>query len=137
MTREDMTSLINRLHWIWNSHDYAAIPDVYSEDFVGHWSKSYSQPQSCGHSGIEAFLRETLTAFPDWHETVVDLIIDGDRIVTRFMATGTHQGLLGDLEPTGRQIEVEEISIFRVAGGKVAEQWGLADDLALLRQLGQ
>jgi predicted ester cyclase len=40
------------------------------------------------------------------------------------------------LEPTGRQIEIDEISIFRVENGKVAEQWCLVDYLTLMRQLG-
>lgn len=137
MTRDDMKALIERLHRIWNTSDLAAIPDIYADDFVVHWSKSYAPTESHGHEGIEAVIRDTLSAFPDWHEDIVDMVIDGDRIVTRYISTGTHKGAFLDLEPTGRQIKIDEISIFRVERDKVAEQWCLVDDLTLLRQLGR
>lgn len=137
MTRDDMKSLIRRLHRIWNTGDLAAIPQVYADEFVVHWSKSYGETDSRGHKGIEAAIQATLAAFPDWHEDVVDMVIEGDRIVTRYVSTGTHRGPFLDLKPTGSRIQIDEISIFRVDGDKVAEQWCLVDDLTLLRQLGR
>jgi predicted ester cyclase len=84
----------------------------------------------------EAAIRETRAAFPDWHERVVDMVIEGDRAVTRYVSTGTHQGLYKGVPPTGAAIEIDEISIYRIEGNRVAEQWCLVDDLTLLRQLG-
>jgi len=136
MKHDEMKNLIDRLHSIWNSGDLAAVPDVYSPDFVVHWSKSENPPESFGHEGVASAIRNTLAAFPDWHEKVVDLIIDQDRIVTRYVSTGTHLGPLWGLQPTGRRIEIDEISIFRIENGKVAEQWCLVDYPALMHQLG-
>ena len=135
MTRDDMKALIERLHRIWNTGDLGAIPDIYADDFVFHWSKSYAATVSHGHEGIEAVIQDTLALFPDWQEDIVDRVIEGDRIVTHYTSTGTHKGAFLDLEPTGRRIKIDEISIFRVEGGKVAEQRCPVDDLTLLRQL--
>jgi len=135
MTRIEMKSLIERLHLIWNTGDLSAILDVYSTDFVVHWSRCAQHPDSYGHEGVKAVIQETREAFPDWHENVVDVIIDGDRIVTRYISTGTLQGPYQGHEPTGKHIEIEEISIFRVADRKIAEQWCLVDDLAFMQQL--
>lgn len=137
MTREEMKALIERLHLIWNTADLTAIPDVYSPDFIVHWSRTADPPESHGHEGIRCAIQDTRAAFPDWQERVVDLVIEGNRIVTRYVSTGTHQGSFLELEPTGRRIEIDEISIFRVENGKVAEQWCLVDDLTLMRQLGR
>jgi hypothetical protein len=74
MTHDDMKALIERLHLIWNTAEFAAIPDVYSPDFIAHWSKSDDPPESYGHEGVETAIRHTLAAFPDWQENVVDLV---------------------------------------------------------------
>ncbi|MBT4889589.1 MAG: ester cyclase [Rhodospirillales bacterium] len=130
-----MKSVVEGLHAIWNSGDLEAIPDIYSTDFVVHWSKSAKVPDSHGHAGVKAVIEETRTAFPDWHENVVDMVIEGDRVVTRYISTGTHKGPFEGIPPTGKPIEIDEISIYRIEGGKIAEQWCMADDLALLNQL--
>ena len=136
MNRDNMKALIERLHAIWNTGDLDAIPDVYSRDVVVHWSRSDDPPESHGHEGAARAIRDTRAAFPDWHEVVVDMAIDGDRIVTRYVSTGTHRGPIVGIEPTGRRVEIDEISIFRVANGKVAEQWCLIDYPTFMRELG-
>ncbi len=135
MTRTEMKALIEQLHLIWNTGDLTMIPDVYAEDFVVHWSRSAEEPDSHGHEGVKAVIEETRTAFPDWFENVVDLIIDGDRIVTRYVSTGTHIGKYEGYEATGNQIRMDEISIFRVEKGKIAEQWCHEDGLTFMKQL--
>ena len=137
MTRNQMKALVEGLHAIWNSGDVAAVPKVYSPKVVVHWSKSEDVAESHGHAGVEAAIRETRGAFPDWHEEVVDMIVEGDRVVTRYVSSGTHGGPYGGVPATGRRVEIDEISIYRIAEGKVAEQWCLADNLALRAQLGQ
>ena len=127
--------LIKDLHKVWNFNLLSEIPNVYSEDFVVHWSKANKEFSSFGHDGIKKAIEETLIAFPDWFENVVDIIAENDRVVTRYVSTGTHSGPYQGIQPTGKKIKVEEISIFRLKENKVAEQWCLADDLALLKQL--
>ena len=136
MTRHQMKALIEQLHVIWNTGDLTAIPDVYAPDVVVHWSKSAKAPDSHGHEGVKAVIQETRAAFPDWYENVVDMVIEGDRVVTRYVSTGTHMADYQGMKPTGGQVEIDEISIFRIEAGKVAEQWCLEDDITFLRQLG-
>ena len=127
--------LIKDLHKVWNFNLLSEIPNIYTEDFVVHWSKANKEFSSFGHDGIKKAIEETLIAFPDWFENVVDIIAENDRVVTRYVSTGTHSGPYQGIQPTGKKIKVEEISIFRLKENKVAEQWCLADDLALLKQL--
>ena len=127
--------LIKDLHKVWNFNLLSEIPNIYTEDFVVHWSKANKEFSSFGHDGIKKVIEETLIAFPDWFEDVVDIIAENDRVVTRYVSTGTHSGPYQGIQPTGKKIKVEEISIFRLKENKVAEQWCLADDLALLKQL--
>ena len=79
-------------------------------------------------------------AFPDFHVTIEDQLAEGDKVVTRFTARGTHHGVwqspLGSIEPTGKQFVHEGIRIFRVADGRLVETWGGADTLHQLQQLG-
>ncbi len=83
------------------------------------------------------------TAFPDYHRTIEVQVAEGDLVVTRWTARGTHRGsyrssALGRaLEPTGRQVEVPGISIHRVTEGRIRESWVLGNDsVQLLLQLG-
>jgi predicted ester cyclase len=75
-------------------------------------------------------------AFPDYRETLLDLLEQGDRVAVRIRVTGTHRGPLGQMSPTDRPVAFEEIIIFRFEQGKVREQWGVPDMLAFYSQLG-
>ena len=85
--------LIKDLHKVWNFNLLSEIPNIYREDFVVHWSKVNEKPTSFGHNGIRKAIEDTLIAFPDWFEDVVDIIAENDRVVTRYISTGTHYGL--------------------------------------------
>jgi predicted ester cyclase len=63
-------------------------------------------------------------AFPDFTETIEDVVAEADRVVTRFTSTGTHLGALRGLAPTGRRLWMAEVAIFRVARGRIVEKLG-------------
>jgi predicted ester cyclase len=75
-------------------------------------------------------------AFPDLHITIEDLIEDGDKVVSRNMVTGTHQGEYMGIPPTGRSVRYNEIFILRFIGGRIAETWGVVDVFSQMKQLG-
>jgi predicted ester cyclase len=89
---------------------------------------------------VKQLITRLHTAFPDFHMTIEDQIAEGDKVVTRFTASGTHQGIwqspIGTLEPTDKRFQHEGIRIFRVVDGKLVETWGGADTLSQLQQLG-
>jgi len=73
--------------------------------------------------------------FPDYTFELLDLVAEGDRVVARMPWTGTHTGPVLDLPPSGRRVSVDEIVIFRVAGGRIVEAWEVWDEHAMRRQL--
>jgi predicted ester cyclase len=63
------------------------------------------------------------------------VIAEGDKVVGRNTVTGTHQGEYLGLPPTGKSVTYDEIFIFRFAGGRIVETWGVVDVLSQMRQL--
>jgi predicted ester cyclase len=92
-----------------------------------------------GATGASA-LKEVMTvldrAFPDLRVTIDDLVEEGDKVVARNSVTGTHLGAYLGRPPTGQPVAYSEIFIFRFAGGRIAEIWGVVDVLSQLKQLG-
>jgi steroid delta-isomerase-like uncharacterized protein len=128
--------LARALHDIWNTGDLDRIEAVYASDFVAHWPASSEVPERRGLDGVRFGVQRIRTAFPDWHERIEDVFASGDRVASRYVSTGTHRGAFWGLEPSGRRIEIQEMSIYRVADGRIAEQWCLFDELGRLQQLG-
>lgn len=85
--------------------------------------------------GVRDFVGGHHRSFPDWSEQVLDIVADGDRVVTRYHSTGTHKGEFQGIAPTGRRVEIAEVSVHRVLGGKIVEQWGFPDGLSHYLQL--
>jgi predicted ester cyclase len=135
MTRESKVDLVRRLHALWSTGDISMIPSIYAPGFVAHMPKGWIQSEFRGHVGVRAAIERIRTAFSDWTETIEDVIVEGDRVVTRYVSTGLHSGRFIGLAATGKTICLDEISIFRLDGGYIAEQWCLVDDISLARQL--
>lgn len=77
-----------------------------------------------------------LDAFPDIQIIDEDILVDGDKVVKRWVDVGTHTGPYAGHAATGRRVSVPGISIDRIENGKVVETWLAWDELNLLRQLG-
>ena len=77
-----------------------------------------------------------LTAFPDWHGTVDDIIAEGDTVVNRWTGHGTHLVELMGIPATGKPVTLTGITIFRVAGDKIVEEWTEMNQMSLMQQLG-
>jgi predicted ester cyclase len=76
-------------------------------------------------------------SFPDVYMEIVELIAEGDQVVGRFTCSATHLGEWLGQAPTGRRFErVDEVAIFRLRDGKIADAWSLEDTLGRLQQLG-
>jgi len=75
-------------------------------------------------------------AFPDFHETVEDIIAEGDKVWTRSTVTGTHKGEYRGLPSTGKKITFTVVDIWRIVNGKVVEKVGVYDQLDFYKELG-
>ncbi|TDE57983.1 ester cyclase [Nonomuraea mesophila] len=130
-------AIFQRFHEALNSRDAALIAATVDE--VCHPDVIFHAPVPTGVTGTRA-LKEVwpvlLRGFPDIRVEVQDVIAEGDRLVSRHVVTGTHQGEFRGLPPTGRAVTYDEIFIFRFADGRIAELWGVVDVLTQLRQLG-
>ncbi len=73
---------------------------------------------------------EAREGFPDLAIAVEDVMAEGDRVTARVTMRGTHSGEFQGIAPTGRQVEVRAIDMFRIQDGKIVEHWGHADDPA-------
>jgi len=133
MSLEENKVIVNRsTEGLWNKGNMAVIDELYATDFVIH------DPLQ-GDGDLEYFkqyARGVLTGIPDLHIATDDLIAEGDQVVKRWTARGTHKGNFMGVPATGNRIEVTGIEIFRIAGGKIAEIWSNMDSLGLMQQLG-
>jgi steroid delta-isomerase-like uncharacterized protein len=132
---EQNTALVDRaIAEVWNQGDFSRLDELVSNDIVVHGSAPGSDIH--GPEGVRQFYTMLRDAFPDLHFTIEDQIASGDRVVTRWTASGTHRGDFQGIAPTGRQVRVSGVDIDRIVDGKVVECWPIADYLYLLQQLG-
>jgi steroid delta-isomerase-like uncharacterized protein len=107
--------------------------EIFDASYVAHRLGAELPP---GPEGIKLFASVYRSAFPDVVMTVEDQIAEGDKVVTRWTARGTHQGELMGIPATGKPIVVPGISIGRFVGDKMVETWNSWDGLGMLQQLG-
>ena len=135
MSTEENKALVRRFYEeVWDRGNTDVAFDVFADDYVRHDLRpTDALPGPAGQKKIADSFR---AAFPDLAVTVDLLIGEGEFVVGRWTATGTHLGSWGPLEPTGRQARFAAVNIFRFEDGKVAEIWNHRDDLGLREQLG-
>jgi predicted ester cyclase len=109
-----------------------ALDDLFAPDFVEHQA-GITPPTLEGLKGSIAYLRN---AFPDLKVTIEEMTVDGDRLWARLSGRGTHRGVFAGVPPTGRPITVTVMDEARFKGGRIVEHWGVADQLALMAQIG-
>ena len=116
-----------------NQRDLDAIEETYAPDFVWHEPDQDIRGYEQGRQFASTFF----DAFPDINITVEDAIAEGDQVATRYTIRGTHRGETEEFgSPTERQMELEGITIHRIEGGKIAEEWERYDNLSVMQQLG-
>lgn len=134
MTAGDNEKLLERyVTEVWDNGNPEAVESFASEDFRRH-GRPGSEPLDLGDQ-IER-LQAFRSAFPDIGIRVDHVMTSDDHIAFRSTMTGTHQGELMGIAPTGLKVTVQLVDMIRVEAGKFAEQWGGPDMLDLVRQLG-
>jgi steroid delta-isomerase-like uncharacterized protein len=109
--------------------------EIVTEDIAFYGPNYWGQPVR-GLNEFKGFVSYLRSAFPDLHFTVEEEVVAGDRVATRFMLYGTHQGEWMGIAPTGQQMALPGVDLFRVSGGKIAEVRVFYDTLGLMQQLG-
>jgi len=113
---------------------FDVVDELVASDYVGHDS---AEPEPIlGPDGLKELVERYRSAFAGARLTVDDQVAEGDRVATRWTARGTHTGEIAGIGPTGKDITVSGVTISRLAGGRIAEQWTTWDTLGMLVQLG-
>jgi steroid delta-isomerase-like uncharacterized protein len=119
-----------------NGSKPAVAHEIFAPGFVYHEPPSISP----GGSGPEAMAQEAANyyqAMSDAQWVVHDVIAgENDMVTVRWTGQGTHDGSLAGIPPTGKQVSVEALTLFRIDGGKIVELWDCWDALGLLQQVG-
>ena len=130
MSLEENKAIILSLYEADNKKDLTILDEVISPDF---FDPSF---QLRGPEGYKQFETAFFKAFPDWIETIEDIIAEGDKVWIRFTGTGTHKGEFRGLTPTGKKVTFKGVQIWRLVDGKVVSKDSILDLLDALRQLG-
>jgi steroid delta-isomerase-like uncharacterized protein len=130
----DHTASIQRLYDIINTGDIDGFGRQLADDFVEHDEIPGIPPTK---DGVIQYFRLLLAAFPDMRMDVEDIIASGDKAVARVRVTGTNKGEFMGMPATGKSVAMKLIDITRFGDdGLAREHWGVADQLAMMQQLG-
>ena len=111
--------------------------DLSDEIFAPNFVRYDAAPdQVSGVEDLKHFFAMLHSGFPGFQTTIEDLLSEGDKVVLRFTFHGTHQGEFMGIAPTGKQVTMAGIDIFRIADGKIVEMWNQEDVLGMMQQLG-
>ena len=120
---------------VWNKGNLAVLDEIITKDHDNTGPGTLPGLPN-GPEGSKQFVTTYRNAFPDVRFTIDDQIAEGDKVVTRWTAHGTHQGELQGIPATGKSTTVTGIAVNRLVNGKIAESWGIFDQFGMLQQLG-
>jgi len=116
---ENKTAVRRMFEEVMNQGNLQAVDELVADDY------KLTDPPGLppGKEGLRALANMYRTGAPDLHMTVEDLIGEGDQVVARWTATGTHTGDMMGLPPTGQKVQFRALSWLRMKDGRIAEEW--------------
>lgn len=133
MSRRNTDTIRRFYDDLWNRWDLGLADEIVAPDvrFRGSLGTTLQ-----GREAFKGYVERVRAAFPDWHNQIDELIDAGDTVVARITCSGTHEGELFDVAPTGRRVSYVAVGIFRLAGGRIEEAWVVGDTQEIWRALG-
>ncbi|MDH3601605.1 MAG: ester cyclase, partial [Candidatus Tectomicrobia bacterium] len=113
-----------------NTKNLAVVDELVAPVFVGHTAVVQ------GITALKDAIGSNLAAFPDLQITIEDQRSEGNTVVSRYTARGTHRGVYHGIAPTGKAVTYTVITMHGIADGQIAEGWRVVDRLHILEQLG-
>jgi len=132
-----MTATIAATQRFWqgfNTHNLEIWDEVCAPDFVNHTGLPIPDADLVATKRAIQYL--ILKAFPDMQSIEQDLMVDGDKVLTRRMLRGTHRGEFMGIAPTGKEVAASGVWLAHFRNGKIKEQWVYFDVLGMLLQVG-
>jgi steroid delta-isomerase-like uncharacterized protein len=131
MSEQANKALIRRYIQTWNRGDIEELVEFWAPDLVHH-----TRCDSHGFDDTKRIIKQFMANFADMRFRIEDMIAEGDRVVTRMRWSATHTGEYLGTPASGRPVSCLLIGIARIADGKIAEHWGVTDELHLMQQMG-
>lgn len=135
MSEQNKALARRALEEIWNQGKLAVIDELTASNATFH-NPNVPGGKFTGPEGLKQFVQIYRGAFPDVHIAINDQIAEGDKVVTRWTATGTNKGQLMAIPPTNKHATVTGVDIARYENGKVVEAWASYDMFGMLQELG-
>ena len=131
--KEQNKALVNRMYEAFSTGDFEAYKEVVAPEYAWYFPSRSTKPVSREET-IE-FVKMLRNAFPDITYSIEELIAVEDRVISRFIVRGTHEGEYQGIPATGNKIEVSGIVMTRIENGKIVEDKEELDALGLMMQL--
>jgi steroid delta-isomerase-like uncharacterized protein len=132
MSEQNKAHIRRVIEEVYNRGDLSVVDEVAASDLIIHAASQEIR----GRDGAKQYVAALRTGFPDLRFTVEGQVAEGNMVVTRWSARGTHAGEFQGIPATGREIRLAGIDIDRIVGGRVVECWAHVDEFGLMRQLG-
>ena len=133
--QEDKKAIVRAFVDAINAKDWVRLRSILAPDFRRH-SVAAGEPSVHSAEDLIAFLLAEYATFPDAHETLLDLVAEGEKVAARHLFLGTQLGSMGLFPPSGRVLKATYLAIYRLESGRIVEAWAEWDNLAGLKQLG-
>jgi steroid delta-isomerase-like uncharacterized protein len=134
MSEENKAIARRALEEVFNAGNLGVVDEIVSEDHVHH--DPAMPEEGHGRERVKEFVSMYRSALPDVHVEIEDQIAEGDRVATRWVTSGTHEGDLMGINPTGNRVRVVGMTIHGIADGQIAETWEIYDALGMMQQIG-
>jgi steroid delta-isomerase-like uncharacterized protein len=118
---------------LYSRGDLQVAEQLYAPNYVRH--DPATPDVGTGVAAVKQVVNTYRAAFPDLKLTTQDLVAEGDKVLARWSARGTHQGELRGKAPTGKRFEISGITLMQFADGQIVEEWTNWDTLGMFQQL--
>ncbi len=120
---------------LWNTGNMDLADEVYTSDIKLHLVDQVN-PEKVGTAAVKEYIDFLRTAYPDLKIASEEMIISGNKVIMLQNFSGTNTGPRGDMQATGKRVEVSGVMISHISEGKIAETWVYLNMASVYRQLG-
>ena len=124
--------VVKKYHEVWSTGQVAELDSILAPDHISHFTDGKDEKSI---DSVKAYVTKVRTAVPDLKDNILSVVAEGDKVVTRYKTGGIYQGKYKGVDATGKKLELNQSMMFRIANGKIAEDWGFGDSADLDNQL--
>ncbi len=135
MSTEENKAIMRRyFKGAWEQGDLELLDELLAPDYVNHNPATPDMPT--GPEGVKGVVSMFRSGIPDLKVVIEDMIVEDDKVATRYTLEGTHGGELFGVPPTGKRLSIKSMTVERVSKGKIRDHWRVTDSLEMMQQLG-